>query len=719
MRVNELIKYGIDENFVLLLKKKGIKKLYPHQEEALKKGLMKGKNLIIAVPTASGKTLIAMFAFFNAFKRKKKIVYLVPLVSLANEKFEEFSEFFPNKKVALSIGDYDSDDPFLAFYDIIVCTVEKFDSLMRHKAEWIRDVGLVVVDEIHLLNDPARGPNLEIVLTKILQSLKTQIIALSATIKNVEELAEWLNADYVISDFRPVKLIQGVAFDSRIKLENGKIIELPEIPIEEGICDFVLKKGKQILFFVSTRKKAESLAKKLSSIAKDFINSKANLSKISLQILNSIETPTSQCRLLADLIKNGVAFHHSGLLYSQRRIIENNFKNGNLKVLVATTSLAFGVNLPSYCVVIRNLKRYYPGLGLYYIPVLEYVQMCGRAGRPKYDKEGIAIAIAKDEREAEEVFDRFVFGELENLRSKLGSEPILRMHVLGLIASGFCKTRFQLKNFFQNTFFSYQYGDVDEILEKVDEILEKLESWGFIKVVENKILPTRVGKRVSELYIDPLSAKIIIDGIKKIDENISDLSLLHLISSTYEMKFLTRIRRSEEEKIISEMYSRRDEILVEIPKEWEIEFEYFLPTVKLALVLEDWINEASEDEINKKYGIAPGDLRSIVEIAEWISYSAKELSLLLRKKEAVKCFKKLMLRIRYGVKEELLPFVRLEGIGRKKARKLYNAGIKTLSKLRKIPFETLSFMIGPKTAQKVKQQLTKEEKQKSLLKWGG
>lgn len=714
MKVDELKKFGIDESFIQKLKENGINHLYPHQQEAIKKGLMKGQNLVIAVPTASGKTLIAMLAFFNALKKNKKVVYLVPLVSLANEKYQEFSEYFENKKVALSIGDYDSSDPYLAFYDIIVCTVEKFDSLMRHGSKWIKDVGLVVVDEIHLLNDASRGPTLEIVLTKILQSMKVQIIALSATIKNVDEIASWLNSKFVISNFRPVKLVQGVAYNSQIKFENGKIIELPEINLEEAISQLILNKNKQILFFVSTRKKAESLAKRLSSISKNFCDKKET-SKLSKEILNAVETPTSQCKLLAELVLNGSAFHHSGLVYKQRTLIEQGFKKGIIKILVATTSLAFGVNLPSYCVVIRDLKRYYPGFGISYIPVLEYVQMVGRAGRPKYDKEGIAIGIAKNEREAEEIFERFIFGELENLTSKLGAEPILRMHVLGLIASGFCRKMKDLEDFFEKTFFAFQYGEYKEIIEKVEEIVEKLEKWNFITFSNSLLLPTRIGKRVSELYIDPLSAKIIIDSFEKLKKEFSDFTLLHLLSNTYEMKFLTRIRASEEEKIIIEMYNRKEEIVVDIPKEWDIDFDYFLPTVKLALLLEDWINEASEEEIYQKYGIAPGDLRNILEIAEWMSYSAKELALILKEKEIAKAFKKLMLRIRYGVKEELLPFVRLEGIGRKKARKLFSHGIKTLSKLRKIPLETLSLIIGPKTARKVKEQLTKEETQKSLI----
>jgi len=183
VNVEKLSKYGIEDWFIEKLKSKDIGKLYKHQENVLKKGLLNGKNFVVAVPTASGKTLISMFAFFPHLKKRRKIVYLVPLVSLANEKYDEFREYFDRYRVALSIGDYDSADPYLENYDIIVCTVEKFDSLIRHKAHWMNDIGLVVIDEVHMINDPSRGPTLEIVLTRVKEMFKNvQVIALSATI---------------------------------------------------------------------------------------------------------------------------------------------------------------------------------------------------------------------------------------------------------------------------------------------------------------------------------------------------------------------------------------------------------------------------------------------------------------------------------------------------------------------------------------------------------
>lgn len=160
MKVEELANYGIPEDFIQKFKEEKVNELFPPQEEIVKKKLFQERNLVISLPTAGGKTLIAALAMINKLSKSRcKIVYTVPLVALANEKYNYFKKLFEKKwKVAISVGDFDSSDPWLAEYDVIVCTNEKLDSLIRHGSAWIRETGLIVVDEIHLLNDPGRGP---------------------------------------------------------------------------------------------------------------------------------------------------------------------------------------------------------------------------------------------------------------------------------------------------------------------------------------------------------------------------------------------------------------------------------------------------------------------------------------------------------------------------------------------------------------------------------
>ncbi|MEK6949250.1 MAG: DEAD/DEAH box helicase [Nanoarchaeota archaeon] len=217
----KLIKDKIPEKLYKILEN-DISELRPAQEKSIKKGLLDGKNLLVCTPTASGKTLIAELAALKSIlDGKGKAIYIVPLKALATEKYKDFKKRYDGTaKIALSIGDIDSADSYLIDYDLVITTSEKLDSLIRHHAPWLSLVSTIIIDEIHLLNDPERGPTLEIIITILRQLLKkSQIIGLSATIGNAEELAEWLNAELVVDNWRPVKLHKGVYFDGKVEFE--------------------------------------------------------------------------------------------------------------------------------------------------------------------------------------------------------------------------------------------------------------------------------------------------------------------------------------------------------------------------------------------------------------------------------------------------------------------------------------------------------------------
>lgn len=216
------MKDKIPEKIYSLLETKGFEELRPSQYKSIDAGLFEDKNLLVCTPTASGKTLVAEFAFLNAVLHDKgKAAYIVPLKALASEKFKQFKKDYPSLKIGLSSGDLDSSDSHLNYSDVIITTSEKFDSLLRHKAPFIQRLKTVVVDEIHLLNDASRGPTLEIILTILKQKLKNiQIIGLSATIGNPAELSEWLNATLVEDSWRPVVLRKGVYLDGEIEFDK-------------------------------------------------------------------------------------------------------------------------------------------------------------------------------------------------------------------------------------------------------------------------------------------------------------------------------------------------------------------------------------------------------------------------------------------------------------------------------------------------------------------
>jgi helicase len=217
MKTSEL-KNKIPEKIYELLEKRGFQELRPSQVKSIQAGLFEDENLLVCTPTASGKTLVAELAFLNAVLHDRgKAVYIVPLRALASEKYRQFRRDYPGLKIGVSSGELDTADAHLAGSDVIITTSEKFDSLLRHKAEWIRKLKTVVIDEIHLLNDSSRGPTLEIIITILKKELpKAQIIGLSATIGNPEELAEWLGAKLVKDSWRPVKLKKGVYLNGEV-----------------------------------------------------------------------------------------------------------------------------------------------------------------------------------------------------------------------------------------------------------------------------------------------------------------------------------------------------------------------------------------------------------------------------------------------------------------------------------------------------------------------
>jgi helicase len=208
-----------------ILKEEGITSLYPPQEQAVPMAL-KGKNIFMAVPTASGKSLVAYLAALkHILERGGKALYIVPLRALASEKFEDLRRFEPlGVRVGVSVGDFDSPDPELERYDIIVATSEKADSLLRHRSSWLQKISLVVADEVHLIHDPERGPTLEVTLTKFRRfNPELQVIALSATVKNSKELASWLDAEHISSEWRPTPLKEGVYVEGEIHFtDNSK-----------------------------------------------------------------------------------------------------------------------------------------------------------------------------------------------------------------------------------------------------------------------------------------------------------------------------------------------------------------------------------------------------------------------------------------------------------------------------------------------------------------
>jgi len=698
----------------------GIAELYPPQEEAIQAGVLEGKNLVLASPTASGKTLIAeLCGLKHILEKNGKVVYLTPLRALANEKFDEFKKYASIRKadgkrvsIGISTGDFDSSDPWLERYDVIITTNEKADSLLRHRAKWMDEISLIVADEVHLLNEAERGPTLEVVLARLMQiNPEMQILALSATINNVEEIAGWLKAGYVVTEWRPVTLKEGVLLHDEIQYKDGdaKKIEKKTKDAAINLALNTVKTGGQALVFASTRKNSAVLAKHIAEHMDEVLSKpiKRTLEHEAEKILSAGER-TRISESLADLVKCGTAFHHAGLAGAHRRLVEDLFRQGKIKVLTATPTLAFGVNLPARTVVIQDYRRWEPGYGYYPISVLEYKQMAGRAGRPKYDKVGEAVLIAKTADEADYLMDNYVLARPERIWSRLAVERIIRGHVLATIASDFAHTENGIYDFFGKTFYAYQY-DVKAIRSIIAKILKYLYDEEMLDLAGENIYATKFGKRVSELYIDPVSAVVIRDALRYKPAYLTDLSLLHLIAHTPDMGPIMRPYARELDEMAVLMEEHREEFFVEVPNEWEdhIAYEEFLGEIKTAIVLKSWIEETSEDTLIERFRVQPGDLYRIIENAKWLLYATHELATLLGNREIQPLAFELIERVAKGIKKELLPIVKLEGVGRVRGRIIFNAGYKTIEDIKHAELADLTNLplIGPRLAKRIKEQV--------------
>ncbi len=702
-------KLDLPKSAIEFLKSEGLTKLYPPQNDAIKAGLLKGKSVLVSAPTASGKTLIATLAIISYLsKNKGKVIYLSPLRALAAEKFLEFKKLekisIGNKiKVGISTGDYENIEKKLEKNNVLILTNEKMDSIIRHEAEWIDEIGLVISDEIHLIGDDSRGPTLEMILTHLKElEHKPQILGLSATITNSHEIANWLGCKLVDNKWRPVPLSEGVYDGGLVTMSDGTTFEVANtirgIPIDLGVqC---VQEGGQSLIFAETRIRSKSLAIKAVEVIEQLLEKKEldELEKISKKILTNNEQ-TDLVKTLAILVKKGVAFHHAGLNQTCRQIIETEFRKGTIKLLSSTPTLAAGVNLPARRVVISNINRYNAKVGANRpISVLEYKQLCGRAGRPQYDKFGESIVVGNGN--GEEILEHYIKGEPEPIESKITEDKSLRTHILSLIVTHPGIKKEEILNFFLQTLGGLQ-SSKPTIKFGIDIALRFLSSEFLIIKKGERYAATEFGKKTSMLYIDPLTATHFRDSIENVSKKRKHtFGFLHVITNSEEFfpKFSLRNKDFETASIMIENHTSE---LLEPISEYDCS--------RSLLALQSWITESSETTLSDNLGIESGDMHRMVENANWLIYCLREIAKHVERADLLEELENLRRRIVYGIREELLELVKVKGIGRKRARTLFKHHIRTLDDLTKIPVNKLAEIdkIGLTLADNIKSELKK------------
>jgi helicase len=592
----------------------GITELYPPQAAAVEAGVCEGRRLVAAVPTASGKTFVATLAMLTA---DGPGLYIVPLRALAREKYETFSDL-PGVRVGISTGDFDSSAAELGDNDIVVATSEKVDSAIRNGADWIADLACVVVDEVHLVGSEGRGPTLEVTLATLgRRAPGVQIVALSATVANPDELADWLDAGLVQSTWRPVDLRTGVYAANDVTFDDGteRDVSVPGDPDDateatDALVAEAVDDGGQALAFVRSRREAETLAERLSGVgaAPDVADE--------LRDLDGTETG----RRLADCIEGGVAFHHAGLRSAHRVAVERAFRDRRLRAICATPTLAAGVNVPARRVVVRDQQRY-TGSGMEWLPTLEVHQMCGRAGRPHLDPYGEAVLVG-DETTREELWERYVDAEPERVESQLADPNALRTHVLSIVASDFAASREGVLDVLDATFFAHGTPTSD-LGGVVDTAVSDLVAMGMI-VDDGGLAATDLGAQVSRQYVTPETGARVVDGLRTAaDMAATGLTALEIICDTPDMQD-TYLGNRERADMYRFAQDHADEFTTRMGE--TDDFEGWLTAVKTARVLHEWTEGASAEELVERFRIGPGDLESRIERAEWLLGAADAIA---------------------------------------------------------------------------------------------
>ena len=666
-----------------------IKEFNPAQKAVIESGYLEDKsNYIISIPTASGKTVLGILPALKTILNGGKAIYAAPLLSIQNEKVKEFKAF---EEHGIKVGKHPSNS------DLSVMVFESFDALTRFSWNVLREVDTLIIDEFHMIGEYSRGPTLESAITRAkIINPSLRIIALSATLKNIDEIEQWLGGKTVEHNYRPVPLNKEV-LDAEMfntKNKNDVIVKIVEKAIEDN---------SQALSFVSTRRFTESLAtyvaKKIDK--KTTKEQKQKFKQVADKLLEVPKKkgslPTTTCLKLAEAAEKGVVFHHAGLFNEQKEIIEDEFRKGNILMITATPSLMYGVNLPSKYVVIRDHTRWTSN-GPASIPVFDYEQMSGRAGRPQYDDVGYSYLIAKTMDEAFDLEARYVNGEIELTNSKLiDNKDAIYKQIIAQIASSLSKNLDDLNDFFGKTLYGFQMKNnpsmsmfaQDSLNWELESALEFLLQNGIIRATPEGLKTTDFGNLIAKSNYAVETAVKIKEYVSTM-EKLNPAEMIYALAETPDLPLISFKGRKSKDPVRDKL-SECGLFAVDIGN----------PEATTVSLIE-WIDERNEYEIENAYNVySASTRRSAYEASRLVKFAKNTLEV-LGNYSNLKDMDYLSARLYYGVKEDIIPLVvGVKRLGRKRARLLMKTFGDNLSEASEKELQKVEG-IGPKLAGKVK-----------------
>lgn len=666
-----------------------IKEFNPAQKAVIESGYLEDKsNYIISIPTASGKTVLGILPALKTILNGGKAIYAAPLLSIQNEKVKEFKAF---EEHGIKVGKHPSNS------DLSIMVFESFDALTRFSWNVLREVDTLIIDEFHMIGEYSRGPTLESAITRAkIINPSLRIIALSATLKNIDEIEQWLDGKTVEHNYRPVPLNKEV-LDAEMfntKNKNDVIVKIVEKAIEDN---------SQALSFVSTRRFTESLAtyvaKKIDK--KTTKEQKQKFKQVADKLLEVPKKkgslPTTTCLKLAEAAEKGVVFHHAGLFNEQKEIIEDEFRKGNILMITATPSLMYGVNLPSKYVVIRDHTRWTSN-GPASIPVFDYEQMSGRAGRPQYDDVGYSYLVAKTMDEAFDLEARYVNGEIELTNSKLiDNKDAIYKQIIAQIASSLSKNLDDLNDFFGKTLYGFQMKNnpsmsmfaQDSLNWELESALEFLLQNGIIRATPEGLKTTDFGNLIAKSNYAVETAVKIKEYVSTM-EKLNPAEMIYALAETPDLPLISFKGRKSKDPVRDKL-SECGLFAVDIGN-----------PEATAVSLIEWIDERNEYEIENAYNVySASTRRSAYEASRLVKFAKNTLEV-LGNYSNLKDMDYLSARLYYGVKEDIIPLVvGVKRLGRKRARLLMKTFGDNLSEASEKDLQKVEG-IGPKLAGKVK-----------------
>ncbi|XP_062984487.1 DNA polymerase theta [Elgaria multicarinata webbii] len=725
----------------------GVFRMFQWQAECLMVGqVLEGDNLVYSAPTSAGKTLVAeLLILKRVLEIRKKALFILPFISVAKEKKKYLQAVF--QEVGVQVDGYiGSISPAVHFsaLDVAVCTIERANGLINRLIEekTLDSLGIVVVDELHMLGDSQRGYLLELLLTKVrflterMKNKETnivnplfngiQIVGMSATLPNLGLLASWLNAELYHTDFRPVPLVEQVKISSKIYDSSIKVVrEIQPMKVMRGdedhivgLCYETVQDGHSVLVFCPSKnwceKLADIIAREFYNLQHKYVQKMSTFSPVMLdtegieELMGHLKrSPSGLDSVLQRTIKWGVAFHHAGLTFDERDLIEVAFRQGVLRVLVATSTLSSGVNLPARRVIIRT-----PVFGGRSLDVLTYKQMAGRAGRKGVDTIGESILMCKPSEKAKGI--ALLQGCLKPVHSCLlngeGITSSMIRAILEIIVSGIANSPDDIQNYASCTLLGASLKDFQGCGSKQERIchgpIDACMRW----LLENEFIlisvsnvgkemycPTHLGSATLFSSFSPTAALEIFADLQRAMKSFvleNDLHSLYLVTPVYEdwakidwyrffclwEKLPASMRRVAELVGIEESFlacSVKGRIIARTEKQHRqmaIHKRFFT-----SLALLDLINEVPLMDVAKKYGCSRGQLQSLQQSAATYAGMITIFCNRLGWHNMEQLLSQFQSRLTFGIQRELCSLVQIPLLNAQCARALYNAGFLTVA----------------------------------------